>query len=86
MNEVGFMNQEGSAYKDLVYIFELYGKNFRSFRHGAFHGLLNSIFIVFPILVYGRFASGSSWRSVFFQWMFWAICGVTMGGLICELY
>ncbi len=86
MNEVGFMNQEGSAYKDLVYIFELYGKNFRSFRHGAFHGLLNSIFIVLPILIYGRFASGSSWYSVFFQWLFWAICGVTMGGLICELY
>ncbi len=86
MNEVGFMKQEGSAYKDLVYIFELYGKNFRSFSHGAFHGLLNSIFIVLPILVYGRFASGSSWRSVFFQWLFWTICGVTMGGLICELY
>lgn len=86
MNEVGFLKGEGNAYKDLVYIFELYGKNFRSFKHGAFHGLLNSIFIVLPILAYGKLTSASSWRSVFFQWMFWMICGVLMGGIICELY
>ena len=86
MNEVGFLKGEGNAYKDLIYIFELYGKNFRSFKHGAFHGLLNSIFIVLPILVYGKYTSASSWRSVIFQWMFWMICGVLMGGVICELY
>ena len=86
MNEVGFLKGEGNAYKDLIYIFELYGKNFRSFKHGAFHGLLNSIFIVLPILAYGKLTSASSWRSIFFQWMFWMICGVLMGGIICELY
>jgi hypothetical protein len=86
MNEVGFLKGEGNAYKDLIYIFELYGKNFRSFKHGAFHGLLNSIFIVLPILVYSKYTSASSWRSVIFQWMFWMICGVLMGGIICELY
>jgi len=86
INEVGFEKGEGNAYKDLIYIFELYGKNFRSFKHGAFHGLLNSIFIVLPILVYSKYTSASSWRSVIFQWMFWMICGVLMGGIICELY
>jgi len=86
MNEVGFLKGEGNAYKDLIYIFELYGKNFRSFKHGAFHGLLNSIFIVLPILIYGKYTSNSSWRSVFFQWIYWMICGILMSGIICELY
>ena len=86
MNEVGFLTGEGNAFKDLIYVFELYGKNFRSFKHGVFHGVLNAIFIVLPILVYGKFSSQVSWKSIFFQWLFWVISGAIMGGIICELY
>jgi hypothetical protein len=86
MGEVGFENGEGNAFKDLVYIFELYGKNFRSFGHGAFHGFLNSIFIVLPILIFQKLTTKLSWKSTAYLWAFWALCGILMGGIICELY
>jgi hypothetical protein len=86
LNEVGFDKGEGNAYKDLLYIFELYGKNFRSFGHGAFHGLLNSIFIVLPILVFQKLINKIDWKTIVYIWAFWAIGGILMGGIICELY
>ncbi|MBL7789642.1 MAG: hypothetical protein JNL75_07455 [Chitinophagales bacterium] len=86
MNEVGFDKGEGNAYKDLVYILELYGKNFRSFGHGAFHGFLNSVFIIFPILYFQKLVSNWSWKMLVYIWSFWAICSMIMGAIICELY
>lgn len=86
LNEVGFDKGEGNAFKDLLYIFELYGKNFRSFGHGAFHGFLNSIFIILPILVFQKLITKLNWKTIVYIWAFWAICGILMGGIICELY
>lgn len=86
MNEVGFEKGEGNAYKDLIYILELYGKNFRSFGHGAFHGILNSIFLILPILVFQKLITKIDWKIIAYIWAFWAICSMIMGGIICELY
>ena len=86
MNEVGFVKGEGNAFKDLMYIYELYGKNFRSFGHGAFHGFLNSIFIVLPVLILQKLVTKLNWKIIAFLWYFWALCGIIMGGIICELY
>lgn len=86
LNEVGFDRQEGNAFKDLLYILELYGKNFRSFGHGAFHGFLNSIFLILPILVFQKLTANLPWRITIYHWAFWASCSIIMGGIICELY
>lgn len=86
MNEVGFNKGEGNAYKDLLYFKELYGKNFRSFGHGAFHGLLNSIFIVIPLLYFQKMIMKFSWKLFLYHWIFWAISSTLMGAIICELY
>lgn len=86
LNEVGFDKGEGNAFKDLLYIFELYGKNFRSFGHGAFHGLLNSIFIILPLLIFQKLITKLNWKTTVYIWTFWTICGILMGGIICELY
>lgn len=85
-SEVGFDKGQGEAINNLNYILELYGKNYRSFGHGMFHGFLNSIFIILPVLFFQKLNSSFSWKVLLYHWAFWAICGMIMGGIICELY
>lgn len=85
-NEVGFLTKEGSAFKDFEYIMANYGHCFRTFKHGLFHGFLNSIFIVLPILGIHLMFEGKTWKYILVNWGYWAICGMLMGGIICEFY
>lgn len=85
-NEVGFLKGEGTAFKDFEYINASYKTSFRTFKHGMFHGLLNSIFIVLPVLAISSFSSLKSWKEIMIDWGYWAICGIFMGGVICQFY
>lgn len=85
MNEPGFMkdaNAESTIwYNDTM---ARYGNNFRTFKHGALHGTLGSIFFVLPILgIIGLFErKGFKWTMI--HWGYWAISMALMGGIICQ--
>lgn len=85
-NEVGFIAKEGSAFRDYEYIMATYGSCFRNFKHGMFHGFLNSLFIVLPILSILSVFEGKTWKYILTHWGYWALCGMIMGGIICEFY
>ena len=84
MNEVGFSNGEGEAFEAFVYNMKKYGQNFRTFGHGAFHGFLNSIFIVLPIIAINAMFELKSWKYIMINWGYWAVCSTIMGGIICQ--
>jgi Protein of unknown function (DUF1761) len=85
-NEVGFLNGEGNAFKDFEFIMAAYKNNFRSFGHGAFHGLLNGLFILLPLFAINGMFEGKTWRYIVTTWGYWTTCGVIMGAIICQFY
>ena len=68
----GFMNQ--------------YGGNFRTFKHGAFHGTLTGIFIVMPILVMGALFERKSMKLTFIHVGYWTVTLAIMGAIICHIW
>ncbi|REJ80899.1 MAG: DUF1761 domain-containing protein [Bacteroidetes bacterium] len=65
-------------------IMEKYGNNFRTFKHGAFHGFLAGIFIVLPILGTNAMFERKSWKYVWINTGYWAITIMLMGGVVCQ--
>jgi hypothetical protein len=83
MNEPGF-GEEGSEV--MVYINDFmgkYGDNFRTFKHGAFHGLFTGIAFVLPIIgIIGLFER-RGWKYILIHAGYWTLTLTLMGGLLC---
>jgi hypothetical protein len=60
-----------------------YGSNFRTFKHGAFHGVLMSIFMVLPTIGINAIFERKSFKYVFVHLGYWAITMGLMAGFIC---
>ena len=60
-----------------------YGDNFRTYRHGAIHGLLLSVFLVLPILGINSLFERKSAKYIFIHLGYWAISLTLMGAIIC---
>ena len=59
------------------------GHAFRTFGHGASHGLTTAVLLVFPILAVISLYEMRGWKYVFINWGYWAISLTLMGGLLC---
>lgn len=83
-NEPG-INEPGSAsYIYLQNFLNTYGENFRTFKHGALHGFLFSIFFVLPLMATAAMFERRGTKYIFINWGYWAITITLMGGVICE--
>ncbi|MBC7412200.1 MAG: DUF1761 domain-containing protein [Bacteroidia bacterium] len=83
MNEVG-LNEVGSPlYNYLQDFMAKYGNNFRTFKHGAFHGFVIAIMFVLPIVGTSALYEQKSWKYIFIHVGYWAISLTLMGGVIC---
>jgi len=60
-----------------------YGNAYRTFKHGAFHGLLAGIFIVFPILATNGMFERKSWKLTFINSGYWTVALTIMGAIVC---
>ncbi len=60
-----------------------YATNFRTFKHGALHGFLTSLFLLLPVLATNALFEQKSTKYIGVNWAFWAICLTLMGGTIC---
>ncbi|HTF81934.1 MAG TPA: DUF1761 domain-containing protein [Cytophagales bacterium] len=61
-----------------------YGNNFRTFKHGAFHGFLTGIFVALPIIGINALFERKSFKYVAINVGYWTLCIALMGGVICE--
>ncbi len=59
-----------------------YGSNFRTFKHGAFHGLLTGIFVFLPVMGTNALFERRSWKYIFMNVGYWVISASIMGGII----
>jgi Protein of unknown function (DUF1761) len=59
------------------------GSNFRTFKHGALHGFLTSIFLVLPIIGVNALFERKSRNYILIHLGYWALTLALMGGVIC---
>lgn len=84
INEPGF-GEEGSAIMNEIAMFmEKYGSNFRTFKHGAFHGTLVGIFIGLPIIMINGLFETRGFKYGFINAGYWIITLALMGGILCQ--
>lgn len=62
-----------------------YGRNFRTFKHGAFHGTLMGLFFATPLVGINALFERRSWRYIFIHAGYWTITLAIMGGVLCAL-
>ncbi len=60
-----------------------YGGAFRTFKHGAFHGVVNGIFFVLPIIATNAMFERKGFKYIAINTGYWTVCIALMGGLIC---
>jgi Protein of unknown function (DUF1761) len=63
---------------------EKYGNNYRTFKHGFFHGFMTSIFLVLPVIGINALFERRSFKYVMIHLGYWAITMGIMGGIICQ--
>jgi Protein of unknown function (DUF1761) len=83
MNEPALKDPNSELSKTVADLMAKYGTNYRTFKHGAFHGFLTTIFLVLPVIGTNALYEQKSAKYVGVHVGYWAICLTLMGGVIC---
>ena len=62
-----------------------YGTAFRTFKHGALHGFMTGLFMIFPVTATNALYEKRSFKYVMISSGFWIVCFTIMGGIICMM-
>ncbi|TBX69606.1 DUF1761 domain-containing protein [Flavobacterium silvisoli] len=62
-----------------------YGTAYRTFKHGAFHGFMTGLLMIFPVIGTGALYEQKSFKYVMVTSGFWIVCFTIMGGIICMM-
>ncbi|MBK6544534.1 MAG: DUF1761 domain-containing protein [Saprospiraceae bacterium] len=82
MNIPGF-GVEGSEVNTYYLDFlNKYGNEFRTFKHGALHGMIGGILIAFPIVSVNAMFEQRSFKYILINAGFWTACMILIGGVI----
>jgi hypothetical protein len=65
-------------------LMEIAGQDFRTFKHGAFHGSFLGLCLVFPVLSIIALFEPKPITWVLIHSVYWIICLALMGGIICQ--
>lgn len=60
-----------------------YANEFRTFKHGAFHGVLAGLFVALPILGTNALFERKSAKYIFINTGYWVVTMGVMGAIIC---
>lgn len=67
--------------------FKIYSENyageFRTFGHGALHGVLTALFLILPIIATNAIYERKSFKYIMINAGYWTVCFLLMGGIIC---
>lgn len=79
-------DQSTEVGKAFSFLMDNYGHNFRTFKHGAFHGILYSIFLVLPILGINSLFERRTFKYIMIHTGYWMLTLALMGGVICQFF
>lgn len=83
-NEPGLKDSNSELSMMLKGFMEKYGHNFRTFKHGAFHGTLGGITLALPIIGINAMFERKSFKYIMVNAGFWIVSMALMGGIICQ--
>lgn len=83
IDEVGFGDPTSEVGILLANFMAKYGNNFRTFGHGAFHGIITGILLVNPILATNAMFERKGFKYIAINCGYWIITLALMGGIIC---
>ncbi|HTN46532.1 MAG TPA: DUF1761 domain-containing protein [Flavipsychrobacter sp.] len=81
--EQEFMDPDSALWKTINEFMQGYGNRFRTFKHGAFHGFLTALTIILPVIAVTSMFERKSWKLIWINWGYWAVCFMLMGGVVC---
>lgn len=87
IHQMGAMSMVGGDVENALPSYQAfmddYGDAFRTFKHGAFHGVLAGIFIALPILGTNALFDRKGAKYIFINSGYWIVTLAIMVGIIC---
>lgn len=83
MNEPGMTDPNSEISLFIKDFMSKYGSNFRTFKHGAFHGILAGFMVALPILGTNALFERKGFKYIAINVGYWIVCLALMGGVIC---
>ena len=85
IHQIGAVQLAGRNESDeaLIAFLQVHGESFRTFKHGALHGLIAGIFLALPIVATNSLFEQKSWRYTFITAGYWIVVMTVMGAIIC---
>lgn len=83
LNEPGLGDPQSEIGRYMADFWAKYGNNFRTFKHGAFHGVLISLLFVLPVLGTNALFERKSFKYIAINVGYWMLTAALMGGVIC---
>ncbi len=75
-------NSASSLY--VKHFFDTYGTYYRTFKHGAFHGILSALFIVLPIIGTVSLFERRGFKYIAIHVGYWMLTLALMGGVLSQ--
>lgn len=83
MNEPSLKDPNSELYKYVMDFLAKYGNNFRTFKHGSFHGFLAGMMLALPMIGTNALFERKSFKYIAINVGYWTISMSLMGGVIC---
>jgi hypothetical protein len=61
-----------------------YGQNFRTFKHGAFHGIISALLYVMPVIAINALFERRGFKYIAIHTVYWIVTLALIGGLMCQ--
>jgi hypothetical protein len=84
VKQPGFDDPNSPLGMQLADMFHKYGHNYRTFRHGAFHGTLAGITFALPIVATNAIFERRGFKYAAINAGYWIVCCMLMGAFICH--
>jgi len=62
----------------------VYGDNFRTFGHGAVHGVMFTVLFVLPLIAINAMFERRGWKYIMIHFGYWLITLVLIGGILSQ--
>ena len=85
IHQIGAMQLAGGNPTDEAFLayMKVHGEAFRTFKHGALHGCIASLFIVLPTIATNALFEQKSFKYVAITSGYWVVVMTIMGAILC---
>lgn len=83
LSEQGFGDPNSEIGMFIADFMEKYGDNYRTFKHGVFHGVVAGITLALPVLGINALFERKGFKYIAINAGYWIVTFALMGGIIC---